>query len=189
MKPLFNGNLGKWKLPALMVGAVLTLGACTSGVPESEVAAKDQQIASLQGQVTGLQRDAGYWAQLTGLMEPVSLKSMTDHRAYMLPGGELLALHFDNPNLQQAQNLNWVALGVPGKWCKQDQERVTKQFGPGFTHFHDLQRDTHGSTIPGVEGVWFVHTAVRDFESPMSGGAVKKGVDMNFMPTTPPVCA
>ncbi|GEM_PF-997065 len=189
MERSFKVKLARWKLPALMMGIVLTLGACTSGVPESEVATKDQEVASLKSQVTSLKRDAGYWAQLTALMQPVSLKSMTDHRAYMLPGGELLALHFDNANLPQAQNLNWVALGVPGKWCKQDQERVQQEFGPGFTHFHDLQRDTHGSTIPGVEGLWFVHVAVREFDSPMSGGQVKPGVDMNFMPTTPPICA
>ncbi|MBI4198020.1 MAG: hypothetical protein HY533_02790 [Chloroflexi bacterium] len=190
----FMGRFADWRTGFLGIGLALVLGACTTGVPEAEVAAKDQEIASLKSQVTSLQtqassleRGAGYWTQLTGLFEPVGLKSMTDHRAVMLPSGALLALHLDNPNLSQAQNLNWVALGVPGKWCKQDQERVQKELGPGFTHFHDLQRDTHGSTIPGVEGVWFVHVGVREFDAPW--GSVKPGVDMNFMPTTPPVCA
>jgi hypothetical protein len=81
-----------------------------------------------------------------------------------------------------------MALGIPGRNCAQDQEEIEKKFGKGFTHFHDLQRDTHGSTIPGVEGVWFVHVAVRDFDSPMSGGAVARGVDERFMPTGAPVC-
>ncbi|MBI4202661.1 MAG: hypothetical protein HY532_06095 [Chloroflexi bacterium] len=190
-----TGRFTGWKPGFLGMGLLLALGACTTGVPEEEVAAKDQQIVGLQSQVSTLQAQAGnleqantYWTQLTALFEPVMMPSMTDHRAVMLPGGSLLALHFDNAILSQAKNLNWVALGVPGTWCKQDQERVTEEFGPGFTHFHDLMKDTHGGTTPGVEGVWFVHVAVRDFESPMSGGAVKQGVDMNFMPTEPPVC-
>jgi hypothetical protein len=96
-------------------------------------------------------------------------------------------LHLDNMDLSKAENLNWVALGVPGRFCKQEQERVEAQFGPGFTHFHDMANDTHGGA-PGAEGVWFVHTAVRDFESPMSGGAVSQGVDHNFMPTPASDC-
>jgi hypothetical protein len=121
-------------------------------------------------------------------MQPVEMPSMSDHRAFMLPdSGTVIALHFDNMDLSKAENLNWVALGVPGKFCKQDQERVEAQFGPGFTHFHDMANDTHGGA-PGAEGVWFVHTAVRDFDSPMSGGAVSQGIDNRFMPTVAQTC-
>ncbi|MGH3032540.1 MAG: hypothetical protein ACRDNE_17595 [Gaiellaceae bacterium] len=113
---------------------------------------------------------------------------MTDHRAYMLPSGYLLALHFDDLELAQAKNLNWVALGVPGTFCKADQQRVEREFGSGFIHFHDLEADTHGGE-PGAKGVWFVHVGVRDFESPMSTGPVTGGeVDDGFMPTPPPNC-
>ena len=180
-KQMFVGILG---VPILAV----LLGACSQGVSQETVAAKDQEITALKGQVASLSQDSTYWKELTALMPPVELKSMTDHRAYMLPSGVLLALHFDKPNLQQAQHLNWVALGIPGKNCAEDQERIEASFGKGFTHFHDLMRDTHGSTIPGVEGVWFVHIGVRNFESPMSSAPVKPGVDEGFMPTPAPKC-
>ncbi|HEU0021992.1 MAG TPA: hypothetical protein VFR55_10035 [Dehalococcoidia bacterium] len=179
----------------LGVFSLFVLAACGNAISQEEVDAKDRQIADLQAQITqlqgevsGSQRDSRFWQQLTSLMEPVAMPSMSDHRAFMLPdSGTVIALHLDNLGLQQAENLNWVALGVPGVFCKRDQERVEAQFGPGFTHFHDMANDTHGGA-PGAEGVWFVHTAVRDFESPMSGGAVSQGVDYNFMPTVASDC-
>ncbi|MBI4214003.1 MAG: hypothetical protein HY534_06810 [Chloroflexi bacterium] len=155
----------------LMVGALLG----TSFVIASPARAQDQSLS------------ARYWEQLTGLLEPVMMPTMTDHRAFMLPGGAVIALHFDNLNLSRAENLNWVALGVPGSYCASDQARVEAEFGPGFTHFHDMVNDIHGGA-PGASGVWFVHSAVRAFDSPMSGGAVEPGVDMNFMPTPAPDC-
>jgi hypothetical protein len=130
-------------------------------------------------------RAARFWEQLTALYQPVTLPTMTDHRAYMLPSGVVLALHFDDMNLDRAQNLNWVALGIPGRFCAADQQRIEAAYGPGFTHFHDLKNDTHGGA-PGAEGVWFVHIAVRDFQAPW--GPVTKGVDMHFMPTPAPNC-
>ncbi|OCP19378.1 hypothetical protein BC361_31120 [Ensifer sp. LC54] len=110
---------------------------------------------------------------------------MTDHRAYMLPGGLVLALHFDDMDLSKAQNLNWIAVGFPGKFCKADQARLESEYGKGFTHFHSMKNDTHGGE-KGEEGVWFVHTAVREFEAPW--GKVEPGVDQNFMPTEAPDC-
>lgn len=130
---------------------------------------------------------AHYWDQLMGLLQPVEMPTMTDHRAFMLPSGVVMALHFDNMNLSQAQNLNWLALGIPGSFCASDQQRVEGAYGSGFTHFHDMVNDIHGGA-PGASGVWFVHSAVRDFDSPMSGGPVKQGIDMNFMPTPAPDC-
>lgn len=50
---------------------------------------------------------------------------------------------------------------------------------------HDLKADTHGGK-PGVEGVWFVHVAVRSLKAPW--GAVRPGVDEKFMPTPAPAC-
>ena len=130
---------------------------------------------------------ARYWDQLTALMEPVQMRLMTDHRAFMLPSGVVMALHFDNLDLSRAQNLNWLALGIPGRFCASDQQRVDGAYGPGFTHFHDMVNDIHGGA-PDAEGVWFVHSAVRDFDSPMSGGPITRGVDMKFMPTAATDC-
>lgn len=176
-------KIGKWFAGFLLVA--LLASACSQGVPASEVAAKDQEITNLKAQVAELQNPARFWQQLTAVMAPVEMPSMTDHRAYMLPSGVVLATHFDNMDLSQAENLNWMALGVPGKFCKSDQERVEQEFGPGFTHFHDLKNDTHGGQ-PGAEGVWFVHVAVREFDAPW--GHVLSGVDQNFMPTPAPDC-
>jgi hypothetical protein len=180
-------------LGVIGVIGLLALVACNSGISQEEAAAKDQQIAELQsqvnllqGQVNEFQEDSKFWSQLTSLMQPVDMPSMTDHRAFMLPeSGTVLALHFDSMDLEQAENLNWVALGVPGVFCKDDQDRVEEQFGPGFTHFHDMVNDLHGGA-PGAEGVWFVHTAVREFQAPW--GAVSQGIDHNFMPTPAPEC-
>ncbi|MBI2287847.1 MAG: hypothetical protein HYU83_02510 [Chloroflexi bacterium] len=164
----------------MMVG-VLLLSSC--GVSKTEVASKDQEIANLRAQLTTVQQDAKYWTQLSTIFMPVELRSMTDHKAFMTPGGLILALHFDNMDLSKAQNLNWVAIGVPGNYSKQDQERIEKLYGKGFTHFHDLMADTHGGQ-PGADGVWFMHVAVREFDAPW--GAVKPGVDDKFMPTLAP---
>lgn len=180
IRGLFGHKKIIFGLVGLMAG-VLLLSSC--GVSQEDVAAKDQEIAGVRTQLATVQQDAKYWAQLTSLFMPVDLRSMTDHRAYMLPGGQLLALHFDNMDLNKAQNLNWIAIGVPGKYTKQDQERIEKQFGKGFTHFHDLMADTHGGQ-PGAEGVWFMHITVRNFQAPW--GNLKPGVDTAFMPTPAP---
>ncbi len=178
-----SGNL--WTFIPVVAAAALLATACGgdgNGAGGGPAGAGEAELADLR-------QDAKYWEQLTNLMEPVELKSMTDHRAYMLPSGYLLALHFDDMDLEQAENLNWVALGVPGRFCKKDQERVENEFGPGFTHFHDLEADTHGGK-PGAEGVWFVHIGVRDFESPMSETPVAAGrINSGFMPTPAPSCA
>jgi hypothetical protein len=171
-------------VPMAVVLALLATACGGGGAGES-----DAEVADLRSQLAEARGNNKYWQQLTSLMEPVELPSMTDHRAYMLPSGHLLALHFDDMELAQAKNLNWVALGVPGTFCKNDQQRVENEYGSGFTHFHDLEADTHGGK-PGAKGVWFVHVGVRDFESPMSTGPVTGGeVDDGFMPTPPPSCA
>ena len=169
---------------ALGTLALLIITTACAQASTAQDSSKDQEIAQLKSQVVALQQDSTFWKQLTSTVKPVEMKSMTDHRAFMLPTGAVIALHFDNLDLSKAKNLNWVALGVPGKFTKAEQERVEQQFGKGFTHFHDMKNDVHGGQ-PGAEGVWFVHTAVRDFESPMSGGAVKAGIDSKFMPTPP----
>ena len=167
-----------------VLAMALVTGACAQTTTAQQDSAKDKEVSELRNQVARLQQDSTYWAQLTSALKPVEMKSMTDHRAFMLPSGAVIAIHFDNMDLTKAKNLNWVALGIPGKFTKADQERVEQQFGKGFTHFHDMMNDVHGGA-PGAEGVWFVHVAVRDFESPISGGTVKAGIDNKFMPTPP----
>ncbi len=162
----------KGGVAAAMLGAVGMLAGCAS---EQEYDASS----------TAQEKDAKYWHQLAGLMQPVEMPSMTDHRAYMLPGGMVVATHFDNMDLAKAENLNWVAVGFPGKFCKSDQARLEAEYGKGFTHFHSMKNDTHGGE-QGEEGVWFVHVAVREFEAPW--GNVTPGVDQGFMPTEAPDC-
>jgi hypothetical protein len=178
--------IGKGRLLAVSLAGVVALAAAGCGGSGDGSQAASAQVAELEQQLAGAEQDAKFWQQLTGLIEPVELPSMSDHRAYMLPSGVLVALHFDNMNLDEAENLNWVALGFPGRYCKEDQERVEAEYGSGFTHFHDLENDVHGGE-PGAEGVWFVHVAVRDFEAPW--GEVSQGIDGEFMPTPAPDCA
>jgi hypothetical protein len=144
------------------------------------------EVAALKAQLADAQRDAHYWRQLSSAFVPgqkLGLNSMSDHLILRTPGGPVLALHFDNMNLDQAKNLNWVAFAVPGRFSRADQARVNRLYGPGFTHFHDLKNDVHGGK-PGTKGVWFVHIGTRNFTSPF--GRVRVGkVDPNFMPTRP----
>ncbi len=105
-----------------------------------------QQVAQLRSQVDTLRRDARFWRQLSSAFTPgrsMGLNSMADHSLLVLPGGPVMALHFDNMNLAKAKNLNWVALAIPGRFTKADQARVNRLYGPGFTHFHVFDRDVH----------------------------------------------
>jgi hypothetical protein len=146
-----------------------------------------QEIAALRAQLASAERDAQFWRQLTSAFTPgqrIGLKAMADHLVLRTPGGPVLALHFDDMNLDKAQNLNWVAYALPGRFTRADQARLNRTYGPGFTHFHDLKRDVHGGKL-GTKGVWFVHIGTRNFQSPF--GRVRVGkVDPNFMPTKPP---
>jgi hypothetical protein len=117
-----------WMLGVMAVASIFALAACSSGISQEEAAAKDRQIADLQaqvpqlqGQVGGLQQDSKYWTQLTAFLPPVEMPSMSDHRAYMLPSGMVVALHFDNMDLSKAENLNWVASA-----CRERSAKPTK---------------------------------------------------------------
>lgn len=181
-----RGRLALRLLAPLVAG--LALGAAflgTQGGTASTTTATGE-VTALRAALAGTQQDATFWRQLTALFKPApaNLRSMQDHRLVMLPGGIALGLHFDNMNLAKAKNLNWAVLGVPGTFTKADQQRVTKQFGPGYVHFHDFAHDTHGGQ-PGAKGFWFVHVGARDFTS-MFGAHVKTGViDLKMMPTPP----
>jgi hypothetical protein len=164
----------------------VALFALTSQSKAGEVSST-QELAALKAQLANVERDAKFWRQLTSAFVPgrrLGLNSMADHVILRTPGGPVLALHFDNMNLDRAQNLNWVAYALPGRFTRADQARLNRLYGPGFTHFHDLRGDAHGGKL-GTPGVWFVHIGTRNFRSPF--GQVRSGkVDQNFMPTRPP---
>jgi hypothetical protein len=172
-----------------VIGAGLAAAAVFSVVAtrsEAAPATESQNVAALRAQLADAQREAKFWQQLTAAFTPaqkLGLNSMADHLMLRTPGGPVLALHFDNMNLEKARNLNWVAFAVPGRFSRADQARVNRLYGPGFTHFHDLKTDAHGGKL-GTKGVWFVHIGTRNFRSPF--GRVRVGkVDLNFMPTRP----
>lgn len=170
---------------AALLAVGLALGAAFLGGTGAAARSQDPQTAILRARVAQAQQDATFWKQLTTVLKPAParLRSMQDHRLYMLPSGIVIGLHFDNMNLAKAKNLNWIVFGVPGVFTKADQLRVMRQYGPGFTHFHDFVADTHGGK-PGAKGFWFVHIGARDFQSPF--GTVKAGqIDTRFMPTPP----
>jgi hypothetical protein len=171
-------------MAGLLAAAVFSVFAMRA---EATPGTEAQRLAVLQSQLANAQRDAKFWQQLTAAFTPaqkLGLNSMADHLMLRTPGGPVLALHFDNMNLERAKNLNWVAFAIPGRFTRADQARVNRLYGPGFTHFHDLKTDAHGGKL-GTKGVWFVHIGTRNFQSPF--GRVRVGkVDLNFMPTRPP---
>jgi hypothetical protein len=165
-------------LVAALVGS--SGGAATAGTQAKEVAALRAELAAVRPK-------ARFWDQLAQNFKPargMGLVSMSDHEVLALPSGLVMALHYDSPNLAKAKNLNWIAIGIPGVFTKADQARVNRLYGPGATHFHDLEADAHGGKA-GTKGVWFIHVGARNFTSPF--GKVSQGkVDMRFMPTPPP---
>jgi hypothetical protein len=52
------------------------------------------------------------------------------HRFGLALGGPVLALHFDKMNLAKAQNVNWVAYALPGRFSRSDQARLNRLYGP-----------------------------------------------------------
>jgi len=168
------------------LGVGLSLGAALLGGNRASAAPATASRHSAVRQEARVRQEAHFWEQLTSVLKPAPahLRSMQDHRLYMLPSGIILGLHFDDARLARAKNLNWVVLGVPGVFTRADQARVTTLYGTGFTHFHDFAADTHGGK-PGAKGFWFVHVGARNFTS-MFGKVTTGTIDRRFMPTPPP---
>lgn len=166
------------------------IAAAIFGSSRGEAASSNAQareIAALQARLAAGEQDAKFWQQLVRNFTPaksLKLNSMADHQVLALPSGLVLALHFDSMNLDKAQNLNWIAVGIPGVFTQADKARVNRLYGPGLNHFHDLKTDVHGGKR-GVKGVWFAHIGARAFTSPF-GRVVPGEVDASFMPTAPP---
>lgn len=106
-----------------LAALLLVAGACAPAGAQPAATAKDQEVVSLKAQLAALQQDETYWKQLTSVVMPVSLQTMTDHRAHLLQTGGIIALHFDDMDLGKARNLNWIAFGVPGKYCPRTTPR------------------------------------------------------------------
>jgi hypothetical protein len=185
-RPLTATRSRRLFLALAAFGTAVALFALTSQSRAGSVSSA-QELAVLKAQLASAERDAKFWRQLTSAFVPakrLGLKAMADHVVLRTPGGPVLALHFDNMNLDKAQNLNWVAYALPGRFTRAHQARLNRLYGPGFTHFHDFKTDVHGGKA-GVNGVWFVHIGTRNFRSPF--GQVRVGkIDRNFMPTKPP---
>ncbi|MDQ2051257.1 hypothetical protein RBH26_12285 [Natronolimnohabitans sp. A-GB9] len=96
----------------------------------------------------------------------------------------LLFLHFDAPNVEEAENLIYFGIGVSGQFTADD---IPAGQDEEFTHFHKHEAESweagHGGQDPDQYGHWLVHHATRDHE--MDWGAVEVGIDREFMPTPP----
>ncbi|ELZ05350.1 hypothetical protein C482_02331 [Natrialba chahannaoensis JCM 10990] len=96
----------------------------------------------------------------------------------------LLFLHWDEPNVDDAENLIYFGMGVRGQFTPDD---IPASQDDDFTHFHLWEADSweagHGGQDPDQHGFWLVHHATRDHEMPW--GEVTVGVDREFMPTPP----
>ncbi len=96
----------------------------------------------------------------------------------------LLFMHFDDPAVEDAENLLYFGIGVRGQFTAED---VPAGQTDDFTHFHKWEADSweagHGGQDPDQHGFWLVHHAARDHEMPW--GEVTVGIDRDFMPTPP----
>ena len=95
----------------------------------------------------------------------------------------LVGLHFDDPNPEEAEALDYITVARKGLFTEESQP------GPEFTHFHLAEADGweagHGGE-EGEEGYWLTHVAVDEIEYPFHDAAITPRVDYDFMPTPPP---
>lgn len=95
----------------------------------------------------------------------------------------LIGLHVDEPNPEEATELDYVTIGRKGLFSEESQP------GPEFTHFHKVEADSweggHGGE-EGDEGYWLTHLATREIQYPFHGDPIGPRVDYEFMPTPPP---
>lgn len=95
----------------------------------------------------------------------------------------LIGLHFDEPNPEVANELDYITIGQKGLFTeesKPDEE---------FTHFHKVEADSweagHGGDGPEDEGYWLTHIAAREIQYPFHSEPITPRVDYEFMPTPP----
>jgi hypothetical protein len=160
------------RIAALAVVALATAAAC-SGQSAPPGPAGPVSAVSLATSVTNWK-----WINEWPFDAP-----LPEHLFVDLGNGKPLFLHFDKPVTAPDKKLMWVGTGQPGRFY------VEEQPNGAYTHFHRFKAPAaeagHGG-LPGTEGYWLVHAAVKSFDSMMSGGPVQPGVDFKFMPTRPP---
>lgn len=95
----------------------------------------------------------------------------------------VIGLHFDEPNPEQATELDYITIGQKGMFSEESQP------GPEFTHFHTVEANSwdagHGGSDPSDEGYWLTHIAVREIQYPFHDEPITPRVDYEFMPTPP----
>ena len=101
--------------------------------------------------------------------------------------GIYLVLHFNDPNPEQATELDYVSVAVEGQFTFND---IPAGQHKDFTHFHQLEADGweagHGGADTDDEGLWLVHHNVRPIQYPFHDEPIPVGVDREFMPTPAP---
>ena len=95
-------------------------------------------------------------------------------------------LHFDEPAVEEAENLIYFGMGQRGQFTSDD---VPAGQEDEFSHFHKHEADGweagHGGQDPEQWGAWLVHHAVRELEMPFHDEPIDVGIDREFMPTPP----
>lgn len=98
-----------------------------------------------------------------------------------------LFLHFNEPNPEEATELDYFGIGVDGQFTADD---IPAGQADDFTHFHLYDADSwdagHGGTDTDDEGMWLVHHSVREVQYPFHADPIDVGVDRQFMPTPAP---
>ncbi len=96
-------------------------------------------------------------------------------------------LHFDEPNPEEASELDYFGIGVRSQFTAQD---IPAGQSDDFTHFHLDDADSweagHGGQNTDDEGMWLVHHSVREVQYPFHGEPIDIGIDREFMPTPAP---
>ncbi|MFU8869513.1 hypothetical protein [Natronococcus sp.] len=112
-----------------------------------------------------------------------SERNYTPQHVWKWVGDEnLIGLHFDDPNPEEATALDYITIGQKGLFTEESQP------GEEFTHFHQHTADGweagHGGQT-GDEGYWLTHIAVREIQYPFHDEPIEPQVDYGFMPTPP----
>jgi len=93
-----------------------------------------------------------------------------------------IGLHFNEPNPEEATELDYILIGQKGQFTEESQP------GEEFSHFHQHTAEDwdagHGGET-GDEGYWLTHIAVRNINYPFHEDEIDPQVDYNFNPTPP----
>jgi hypothetical protein len=123
-------------------------------------------------------------AEVADLREPIRGGQDTPKHVFKwLTEDVFMFLHLDNPDVTQAERVDYFGVAVRGEFSEASQPHSD------FTHFHKWTSASweggHGGGA-GAYGYWFLHNAVTPHEEPW--GMVQPGPDLDFMPTPPSSC-